>query len=171
MTAPITFTWTEDGRMVPLDRFRRACDRAFVVGETYPLVVQEERSGNSHRHYFASINEAWRNLPHDVAEQFPTPDHLRRRALIEAGFYTQEVIDCESLEVAERVAAFAGRQDEYALVAVSGALVVIRRAKSQSVRAMPKEEFQRSKQAVLEIIAQMVGVSAAELQSNADHAA
>ena len=168
---PILFQWTDEGVMQPLGRFMNACDKEFVVGETYRLEAVEERSANSHRHYFASINEAWRNLPHHLAEQFPSAEHLRKRALIDAGFYDQEVIDCGTADVAERVAGYVGRHDEYAVATVNDAVVVVRRAKSQSTKAMPKDEFQKSKQAVLEIIAAMLSISPAEFAENAGRAA
>lgn len=170
MTAPITFTWDGE-QMVPLQRFRRLCDREFVVGQTYPLVIEEERSANSHRHYFAAINEAWKNLPEDVAAHFPTAESLRKRALIEAGYYHEEIIDCGTNEVAWNVAAFCGKRSDFALITVSGSLVLVRTAKSQSTRSMNKADFQASKTAVLEILAQMVGVSTDELGANADRAA
>jgi hypothetical protein len=164
--APLYFVWTDAGVMLPVSA--RAAERQFTAGEKYRLAVEEERSASSHNHQFAEIENAWENLPRGLAEQFPTPEHLRKRALIEAGFYNQEIIDCGSVEVAGRVAAFVGKHDAYAVVAISPeGFVVIRRAKSQSIRAMKKEEFQKSKTAVLEIIAAMVGVSAPELTANA----
>lgn len=169
--APITFAWTDDGTMVPLARFRRTCDRAFAVGETYPLVVQEERSRVSHAHYFASVTEAWKNLPEAIAERFPSSEHLRKWALIKAGYFHERSVACASPEEARKVAAFVRPMDEYAVVSVSGDVVRVYTAKSQSVRAMPKEEFQRSKTAVLEILSGLVGVSAGTLQDEAGRAA
>lgn len=166
---PLYFEWTDEGVMRPVAP--KAADRQYVIGEKYRLAVEEERSVNSHRHQFAEINEAWKQLPEGLAEQFPSPDHLRKRALIDAGFYNQEVIDCDTPEVAARVAAYAGRQDEYAVVTISDAFVIIRRAKSQSVRNMKKDEFQRSKTAVLEIISAMIGTTPGELAANAEAAA
>ena len=166
---PHYFKWTADGVMRPLNI--HAAAKQYAVGETYRLVVEEDRSINSERHLFAEVEEAWKHLPHDLAEQFPTPDHLRKRALIDAGYYHQEIIDCADPAAAQRVAAYAKRRDVYALITVAGSFVVIRHAKSQSRGSMKKAEFQESKTAVLEIVSALVGVSPAKLTKNAGRAA
>lgn len=168
MTAPLAFIW--DG-----EAFRpkagRLADKYFVVGEVYRLSVEEERSAASHRQFFAALNECWKQLPEDLAEQYPTPESLRKRALIEAGYYDEEIIDCGSNKVAPNVAAFARRRDDFALIFVRDQFVIIRSAKSQSVRNMGKAKFQESKTAVLEIISQMVGVTPAQLREESGRAA
>jgi len=168
--APVVFTWDGDA-MVPLDRFRGLCDRQFVVGETYQLVVNESRSAVSHKHYFASVNEAWENLGEDLTVQFPTSEHLRKHALIKAGYCDKRSVVCASKAEALRVAAFIRPMDEYAIVAVSEATITVYTAKSQSMRAMGKQVFQESKQAVLDIVSGMIGVSPAALSANARRAA
>lgn len=170
MDAPITFSW--DGEVMrPLPRFTKACDKQFVVGETYPLEVREERSSNSHRHYFAAMHDAWLNLPNEISEQFPTSEHLRRWALIKGGFCETTDHACSSNEEARKLAAFIAPIDTYAVVEVRGDIVRLHRAKSQSVRSMDKATFQQSKQTVLEIVSELIGTSAAELGTNAGAAA
>lgn len=171
MTAvPVTYRWSGES-MEPLDRFRRLCDRQFVVGETYRLDVSEERSSASHRHYFAAVHDAWLNLPELYTEQFPTDEHLRKWCLIRTGYADSRSIVCASKAEAQRVAAFIKPIDAYAVVAVSEATVTVYTAKSQSVRAMGKDVFQKSKTAVLDYVASLVGVSAGDLQANAGQAA
>src|SRR3990167_2600442 len=114
MNDPVHFTWDGDA-MLPLWRFKKLCDKEFVVGQSYPLTVQEERSANSHRHYFASVASAWRNLPEDVAEQYPTSEHLRKWALIKCGYADQRSIPLASKAEALRVAAFIKPMDDYAI--------------------------------------------------------
>ena len=152
--------------MVPLPHFKRRCDQTLVIGELYRMVVQEDRSDISHRHAFAFLREAWKQLPEDIADLYPSPEHLRKRALIQAGYYTEEVVDAGSPAVALRVAAYA-RRDEFALVIVRGRLVLVRHAQSQSYRVMNRQLFQASKTAVLEIVAGMIGVEPAKLKSEA----
>jgi hypothetical protein len=170
MTIPLEFVWAE-GAMRPLDRFQKRAAGQYVEGEVYRLGVVEERSSNSHSHYFASVTEAWRNLPEGAAEQFQTADHLRKFALIKCGFFNVRTVALGSQAEAERVASFVKPLDEYAIVTVTGAVVSIYTAKSQSYRAMPKGEFQQSKQAVLDYLASMVGVSAKQLGDEAGRAA
>lgn len=170
MSALIVCQW--DGEhFVPLKRFAKQCDRDFVVGEIYRLEEINERSANSHRHYFSAIAEAWDNLPDDLAERFQTPDHLRRYALIKSGYHDERSIVTASKAEALRVAAFIKPMDPYAVVAVSEAVVRVYTAKSQSYRAMGKDEFQRSKTAVLEIVSAMIATSQQALSDNAGRAA
>lgn len=138
--------------------YPRLADRHYVIGQRYFLEEHAERSTATHRHMFAWLNEAFKNLPEHLAAQFPNVEALRKRALIEAGYYTQEIIDAGSNIVAVRVAAYARQVDDYAVISVSDNIVVIRRAKSQSLKAMDRDEFNASKQAVLEIVSAMIGV-------------
>lgn len=161
---PIIYSW--DGEtMVPLPRFHKRCDEVFVVGETYTLVPHEERSGVSHRHYFACVKSAWDNLPELEAERFPTPDHLRKFALIKAGYRDERTFVAASKAEAVRLAAFMRPMDQYAVVIVSNAVVTVYTAKSQSMKAMGKKEFQRSKEAVLDVLANMIEVERSELEA------
>ena len=163
--APLMFVWdAERSVMVPVRR--SIADKTYVDGESYRLGVIEERSANSHSHYFAALNEAFMNLPDDLAERFPTVEHLRKYALIQTGFRDERSIACASKAEALRVAAFIKPMDGYALVAVKDALVLVYTAKSQSYRAMGKEDFGKSKTAVLERVSDMIGVKPDELSSN-----
>ncbi len=153
--------------MAVLSRHQRLADDQFTVGETYTLEVVEERSAASHSHFFAALNEAWSNLPDDLAQRFQTVEHLRKYALIKAGYFDERSIVCASKAEASRVAAFIKPMDGYAIVATSEATVRVFTAKSQSMRAMGKETFQDSKTKVLEIVADMIGKSRAQLSAHA----
>lgn len=170
MSSPVYCTWDGES-FVPLARFAKRCDQDFVVGETYPLVVQEDRSALSHRHFFAAVNDAWRTLPEGVAEQFPNPERLRKWALIKSGFADERSIVCQSKAEAQRLKAFIQPMDSYAIVTANAAVVTVYTAKSQSVRAMGKKEFQRSKDAVLAVIDQLLGVERGETKKHAGMAA
>lgn len=163
---PLPCLWDGEA-FVPLARFAKVADRHYVVGETYPLVVEEGRSGVSHRHYFASLTEAWKNLPETQAERFPTSEHLRKFALIHCGYADERSIACHSSAEAERVAAFVKPMDDFAVVVTNTTVVKVFTAKSQSTKAMGAKDFQRSKQAVLDYVAGMIGVTPEALSSNA----
>lgn len=154
------FRWDGEA-MIPLRP--RAADREYVIGQEYWLDIWEPRSAVSHNHEFAWLAEAWKNLREDDAALFPTPEHLRKRALIQAGYYDESIIDVGNNAGALRVAAAWRGKDDFALVIVRGPAVVIRTAKSQSRRMMDRKTFQESKTAIMEIVAQMIGVSPDEL--------
>jgi hypothetical protein len=156
MTMPPTaFRWNGDV-MVPTHP-KLAASR-FEVGADYLLAPVSVRSEISHDHEFAWLAEAWKTLPERLADQFPTAEHLRKRALIDAGYYHETIVDAGSNAAALRVAAFMKAKDEFALVIVRGPFAIERTAKSQSKRAMDKAEFQASKTAIMEVIADLVGV-------------
>jgi hypothetical protein len=165
---PLYFKW-QNGVMHPVHP--QAAERQYTAGELYRLVPEAERSQTSHKHYFACVMEAWKNLPEQYAERFPTSEHLRKWCLVKAGYADERSIVCESEAEAQRVGAFVKPMDDYAVVVVKENVVTVYNAKSQSVRAMGPKDFQKSKQDVLDILAEMVGVTADELGANASKAA
>lgn len=150
---PLACDW--DGEVFRPLHPRRA-DNYLTVGERYSLVQYEDRSSATHNHQFAWLHDAWQNLPEDIADQYPTPEHLRKRALIDAGYYDETIIDAGTNAAAIRVAAAIQAIDTFALVFVRKCFVIRRTAKSQSRRAMKKEEFQASKTAIMEVIDALV---------------
>lgn len=155
MSATLPCRWTGEA-FEPLPGFRKRADAAFVVGKVYHMETVEERTARTHKHYFACVNEAWQSLPDDFAERFPTPDHLRKFALIKAGFADSRQIVAASRAEALRLAAFIRPMDEYAVVSVSEAVVTVWTAQSQSLKAMGKERFKASKDGVLAAIETML---------------
>lgn len=155
---PLACDW--DGEAFRPIHPRRA-DKYLTVGERYSLVQYEDRSAATHNHQFAWLHDAWMNLPEDIADQYPTPEHLRKRALIDAGYYDETIIDAGSNAAAIRVAAAVQTIDTFALVFVRKCFVIRRTAKSQSRRAMKKEEFQASKTKIMEVIDDLLSRNAA----------
>ena len=156
---PIPCTWDGDAFAPVSQRFAKLADKFFVVGEIYAMVVEQPRSGASHNHQFAWLHEAWMSLPEGIADLYPSEEHLRKRALIEAGYYTETAIDAGTRAAALRVAAAVPALDEFAFAKVEGPIVLVRRAKSQSMRAMGAKQFYESKAAILAIIADMLSIS------------
>lgn len=149
----------------------KSADKQYVIGMQYRLAPFEERSGNSHSHYFAALNEAFKNLPEIYADKHPTMEHLRKWCLIKSGFREERSIACASAEEAERIAAFIKPIDDFAVVLVHESSVTVYTAQSQSKRAMGKAKFQASKQAVLDVLAIMLGTDVGTLKNNANKAA
>lgn len=161
MIPVVAFRWDGEA-MRPLSP--RLADKEYVVGQVYRLEHREERSSASHAHYFACINEAWQSLPEWLARRFPTPEHLRKYALIRAGYRDERSIVCSSKAEAQRLASFIRPMDDFAAVSTNGPVVVVWTAKSQSTKAMGRKEFQASKDAVLGVLAEMIGTTADSLK-------
>jgi hypothetical protein len=157
MIPPLPFVWTGEG-LKPLSS--RAADQHYVIGERYTVAPIEERSEVSHRHEFAWLREAHASLPDHLAAEYPTPDHLRKRALIATGFCTTADYVCGNRAEALRWAANMRKEvDEYTLVIVSNTVVRVHKAKSQKRGAMDKAEFQASKTAIIEWVAGLLDVA------------
>jgi hypothetical protein len=152
----------------PKGHVRRA-DAQFGTGEYVVMAPVEERSPAAHRAYFAAVNECWRSLPEALAAEHPTADALRKHALIATGWRDQETHVCASKAEAIRTAALIKRYvaaDAWPVITVANCVVVVLTAKSQSVRAMPKAEFERSSRDVLAYLASALGVEAGAVPSH-----
>ena len=142
-------------------------DRHFAVGEVVSMIRHEHRSSASHNYFFAAVADAHANLPDDIAVRFPSPDSLRRWALIQAGFCDQHTFACASKAEAQRLAAFIKPIDEYSVVVAKEATVTRYTARSQSMKAMGKKDFELSKEGVLDAIAKLIGTSRKALEASA----
>jgi hypothetical protein len=140
---------TDDGRW-----YSRLAETSRTSTHAYRLIVEAERSANSHRQYMAAVGEAWSNLPEYLADEFPTPDDLRKWALIRTGF-------CDTHKVVgNKILRFNG----YSVVVTdSDGVTTVRTARSQSFAAMGKKEFEASKAAVLDYLAGLVKTTPDEL--------
>ncbi len=165
---PMIYTWTGEA-MVPA--YPRIADGLYTVGERYKLEIIEERTRKTHAHYFACLHDIWMNLPEDLAEEFPTEDHLRKKALIRVGYADEQSFVCSSHAEAVRFMAFLKPIDSFAVITVSRNVVKRWTAQSQSVKAMGKKTFQDSKQKVLDYCSGLIGVTTETIAKNAGMAA
>lgn len=160
---PVILRYEGDGEFRPVSGYWASqCDRHFVVGEQYRMTEFHERSAASHSHYFAVINEAFATLPDHMRDEYPTVEHLRKKALIRKGYADERSIVCANKAEANRLAAFMKPLDSYAIIAPSEAVVKAWTAQSQSKKAMGAKAFQESKQAVLDFIDDLLGVERGE---------
>lgn len=166
MSAPILAEWTGEA-FKPLSRHAKQCDAEFAIGERYFLEPHAPRSQASHSHYFAALSEAYKNLPEDQADRWPTVDALRKYALIMSSYRDERTIVADSKAAAQRLASFIKPMDEHAVITVRECVVRVWTAKSQSMKAMGKVDFQASKDAVLAFVSNLIGVSPGELQREA----
>jgi len=165
---PRTVFMLWDGKVFrPIPSFRAYCDREFVVGETYPMAPVEERSSASHNHYFAALEEGWKNLSEENAKHFPTAEHLRHWALVQTGYCHEAYYHMADDLQAHKLALDLRRRDPYAIIIVRGSIVRVFTAESQSTASMKKERFQKSKNDVLDLIAAMARTSRVQLIKHA----
>lgn len=165
---PLPFIWDSEAAVMRLDeKFRSIARRQYLNGERYPLEVHEVRSVKSLRHYHASIKNIWDNLPDDVHARYPTPEHLRKWALIKCGFHNERSIVCETAGHAKRLAAFIKPMDEFAVIVVKAETIKVYTARSQSAYGpykMTAEEFKESKNQVLDLLSSLVGLTRSQVE-------
>jgi len=139
-------------------------------GEIVGVTIERGRSEASHRHQFAWVHDAWLNLPEGLRDMpwAETAETLRKQALIATGFHTVQVIDCGANATARRVrdallpACIAAHG--YAVAQVRGTVVTVWTPESQSYRAMGGERFKESKAAIMDWIAEKLGVTGDDLR-------
>ncbi|MEL6411689.1 MAG: hypothetical protein AAFQ38_14930 [Pseudomonadota bacterium] len=141
----------------------------FGAGQVVVVDLDPQRSGKSHKHQFVFVKTAWENLP-DYLVDAPfavSVETLRKHALIATGFCHTEMVPVGTKQRAERVAvamsSLASRAHGYCITDVRGSVAYCHTAQSQSVKSMGRDEFQKSKQAILEWLADLIGVTPADL--------
>jgi hypothetical protein len=158
---PLEFQWS-GAVMVPLQSHLAL--KYYRTDQVYTLGHFEERSGASHKHQFAWLRAAWATLPDHLAEDFPTPEHLRSYALIRAGYCNTYTLVCDTEADAQRFAAFLIDMHDFDVVRWRGRTVKRWVAKSQKLKrkggkdGMDAVEFYQSKEAILEVIKRLLGV-------------
>lgn len=159
MNAPVTLRYEGDGEFRAMSNYWASqCDRAFVIGEMYRITEHYERSAKSHNHFFATIAGAHDTLPDEMRSEFPTAEHLRKKALIRKGYAEHRDHVCATEAAAQRLRAFIEPLDDYAVIEARDCVVRVHKAQSQSRKAMGAKAFQESKQAVLDYIDDLLGV-------------
>lgn len=167
--SPLTYQWDGES-MVLLPRHRRQADQAFTIGEHYTLVEVKDRSPASHRHYFAMIKDAFASMPDHMAGRWANAEHLRKEALIRKGFCDTRTFAASSNAEAARIVAFLRPKDSFAVYQITGRVITEYTAWSQDYASMDRETFQRSKDAVIDYLAEALGVESAALAKQAEPA-
>lgn len=162
-----------DGCFRPLGDHASRCCQPLADGELISLTIERGRSERSHRHQFAWVAEAWRNLPESEqdAPWAASPETLRKHALICTGYAHSAAVDAGSAAAAQRMVplltSLATTAHGYALVQARGSSVVVWTPESQSLRSMGADRFKASKDAILTHIAGLIDVDPDILRSAA----
>lgn len=155
---------------MPMDRDRHYCKVMFGAGQVLMIDPEEERDMNSHRHYFVQLSEAWRSLPESFDPQYPTLEIFRKKLLVRAGWYHMTEMVCASAESAITTAAFMSDIDPSVLIDIRGNVIRKYVARSQSLAAMGRKDFQKSKWDVLNLAAALIRVTPKQLEEHARRA-
>jgi len=156
-----TITLCYNGKGVFRALYPAKCD-GLEPGSIAAWQTVEVRSGKSHRHYFAAVHQAWLNLPEHLVDEFPSSEHLRKYALIKSGFCTMTKLACKTNADAINVCTLMSKMDTYAICEVTGGVVTVRQAYSQSIPAMGRKKFQESKDAVFRVLSELIGSTVTE---------
>lgn len=160
---------SHNGTLVPVGDAARDAVAKLAHGASVMVEINSPRSQKSHAHQFAWIASAWASIPEDMAELpwAATPETLRKHALIATGYHQCVTLDTGNGTAARRIMAALRdaeyRAHGYAVGKVDGLMVRIFTPESQSVRSMGNDRFQKSKTAILEWIADKIGVAPEEL--------
>lgn len=160
--------------MIPKSRALAA--ERYTEGEEYLLSPHVDRSKETHNHYFVCIATAFDNLPEDIAEKVQDSDCLRKWALIKSGHCDQVAYGFKDNATAKEMAVImkeiSRKVDGYAAFTVQDNAVTVYTARSQTLKAMGKDTFQRSKTDVFRVLSELLGVAdVSELTKNAGQAA
>jgi len=147
----------------PVRGYQKAADDHLVIGTRYVVSVEEPRNMAQHRGYFARVHEAWQSMPDDLLADYPSSEHLRKRALIRTGHAAMTDFACATSAQAVTAAQAFTSADRYALVEISDRVVRIWRADSQSVREMGSARFKQSIIDVERWVGDLIGATPAEM--------
>lgn len=166
-TRPIEFRWDAEAlAMFPVTHMAALARRQYAHGHIYRLEVREDRSSKSQAHYFATLKDIHGNLSPDLLEEYPTTEHLRKRALIKLGYRIEKNYVCDTVSHAIHLMNVLQDDDEYSVVIQKGKVVRKYTAMSQSVHDMDRALFGESKTRVLDLAAELVGSSRKDAERN-----
>ncbi len=171
---PLRLRWNGSSFEPAGYRAARECKAAYAIGQVYEFIEHKVRSEKAHRRFFACVNEAFDQLPEELAKQFVSPEHLRKWCLINVGYRKERVIVLKTPEDAERAASLIRSMDEFAVIETDGPIVRVWTARTQKKdgpSAMGAKEFYDSTQKVIALLEEMIGLEPGELGKNAGGAA
>lgn len=144
---------------------QKMADKFLVIGESYLVDIgaYRLRTLEHHRFFFAAVAKGWKNLPDPWPMMLPTPEHLRKYALIKAGYCETQTFVCKSKTECQRMAEVVKWTDTYALCEITGNVLTIHRAKSQRWSAMPARQFLEVTTKVYQVIGDIIGVDPSTL--------
>jgi hypothetical protein len=169
---PIRFRWLGDHMEPVSTRDRQEADKYYVVGAVYKLAPWFDRSGVSHNHEFAFVEEAFDNLPEHLAPMFRDSTALRKWALCKAGFCSvRKTVYANSKAQAKDLYLALGGDYDYAVISDDLIAVTFMKAESQKRSKANAKRFQAQKTGIIEVLEDLLGVEPGSLVANAEQVA
>lgn len=148
-----------------------------VISEQTPIGAVEwqefspddEVSDAERAAFFAQVGEAWKNLPDDLAARYPSPDHIRKRALVTTGHCDITDHVCESEHEIGMIQRFAAR-NEYAVLVRKDMVIRELVPKSMKKGGMTKKEFREAAEDVRRVLSELLGVDIETLRAHTEPA-
>jgi hypothetical protein len=170
MVEEIFVQW--DGKsLIPIPYDKPKAERQFQFGRTYQVEVVEYRSPESHKHFFACLRTAFDNIPEAHANRWQTPDQLRKWCLCQTPFRDTQEFHAPSHAEAIRLATHFAQLREFSVCEIRDNMVLRHTPHSQDYAHMADREFQASKSAVLDVLANILGVPTEDLAREGGRAA
>lgn len=139
------------------------CEKMFGAGQEITFEELGDRNMNRHRMYFARLKELWLTLPESMAEDFPSPEVLRKHALIRCGYATMRKFSMANADEASALERMLSELESYAVCEITAPVVGSPRRilavwvpQSQAVKNMGKSEFDKSVTDVLDYCERLV---------------
>ena len=156
---PVQFVWDAANRVMrPQERFNRLCDRQYQDGELYALGPVEDIDNVSRGKFMKAIKMTWENLPAKY-KRFPSPEHLRKAALVGAGWCNQSHDVFDSVADAKRHADGIRNANGYAVIVRSGCVVDVRIARSIAAGQITAEKWREVRPRALDWASEQINVA------------
>lgn len=91
--------------------------------------------------FFAAIRDSHSNLRDEHLSRFPSSEHLRKHALIAAGWCDVMTVLAGSKAAAPGIAAALQSKDRYCLIVIRGEVLTVYTARSMSRNSLLKPQF------------------------------
>jgi hypothetical protein len=119
------------------------------------------------RRFFAHLREdVWGSLKEEHVRRFPSPEILRKHALIAVGHCDVRTVVAGSRSAAPDLAKAFEAMDSYAIVTVQGDVITIYQAKSMARRFLLKPQFNDVAEKVWTWIYQQTGIDGRMIEAS-----
>ncbi len=110
------------------------------------------------KRFFATVRDVHRNLTDELRQRWPSPETLRKNALIAAGWCDTMQVIAGSKAAAPGIANAFKAKDQYCIVDVRGEVLTVYTARSMARRALPRPQFKEVAELAYQWLEQETGI-------------